>query len=298
MSAPLRVGSRGSPLARRQTELVVRALRRTSPTARVELVTMVTRGDQDRRRGISPDFTGALERALRAGKIDLAIHSTKDLSAEDPAGLAIVAYPRRADPRDCLVGGGARGPRRGARVGTSSLRRRAQLLRWRPDLRLSEIRGNVDTRLRMVAEGVLDAVALAKAGIDRLGRASEVTYILPAERFLPAPGQGAIAVQARRNDLRARRLTRPIDHAPTRACVEAERAVAEELGASCNVPLGAYATLRGRQLRLVAEVLSPDGTRTIRVARLGSATRPRVLGRTVARLLSAAGAQTLIRRGR
>ena len=294
MSRPLRVGSRASALARQQTVDTLRALRRRHPDLRIELIPMTTQGDRPRRRGVSPDFTGTLEAALRRGTIDLAVHSAKDLSARDPPDLVVAAYPARADPRDCWIAGGRRPLPFGARVGTSSLRRHAQLARWRPDLRIEEVRGNVDTRIGLVRSGKFDAIVVAKAGIDRLHRSREVSGVFPVSRFLPPPGQGALALQARRNDRVTRARVRAIDHAPTRAAVEAERSLADELGASCNVPLGAFARLQRGRLRLIAEILTVDGSRSLRVDRTGSPRLPRGLARSVARRLVAAGARPLI----
>lgn len=290
----LRVGSRGSALARRQTEIVMRLFRRIDPRRPVEFVSVTTQGDRDLRPGVSPDFTGALEQALLEGEIDVAVHSTKDLAAFDRPGLVIAAYPRRADPRDCWVAGNRRSLPEGARVGTSSLRRRAQLLRWRPDLRLKEVRGNVDTRISLVRARTVDAVVLAKAGIDRLGRAEEVSGILPLGRFLPAPGQGAIALQVRRRDRSTRALAARVDHSATRSCVEAERSLARGLGASCDVPLGALARVGRGKFWLEAEVLSEDGVRSVRSALPGSLASPRALGRRVALRLERAGARALL----
>jgi hydroxymethylbilane synthase len=273
--------------------MVVRSLRRRTPGLETVVVTMKTHGDRSQRPGSSPDFTGALEEALREGAIDLAVHSAKDLMAADPPGLHIAAYPRRADPRDCFIA--QEGLLRSrAHIGSSSLRRRAQLLRWRPDLRIQDIRGNVDTRIRSVQDRTLDAVIVAKAGVDRLGRSAEISGILPTERFLPAPGQGALAVQVRARDRSTRALVRKVDHPPTRAAVQAERALARALAASCNVPLGALATVRGRRLSLRAEVLSCDGTRSVRASRTGRIDRPEELGRELARDLTRAGARSLI----
>ncbi|MGI0067396.1 MAG: hydroxymethylbilane synthase, partial [Thermoplasmata archaeon] len=201
MSLRFRVGTRGSALARAQCALAVRRLARAIPAATFETVVVETEGDRDRRAGVALDFTSALERQLRRREIDLAIHSTKDLAARDPPDLGIVAYPPRADPRDCLVA--ARGAlARGGSVGSSSLRRRAQLARWRPDLSIREIRGNVDTRIRAVRSGRLDAVIVARAGLVRLRRGREATTVLPWKRFVPSPGQGAIAIEMRRRDPR------------------------------------------------------------------------------------------------
>lgn len=256
---------------------------------------MTTRADRDLRPGRPADFTSTLESALRAREIDLAVHSAKDLLAEDSAGLAVAAYPRRADPRDCLVLQRA-DLRAGARIGSSSLRRHAQLLRWNPSLRVEEVRGNVDTRIRLVRDRQLDGVILAKAGIDRLRRSADISVVLPLQRFLPAPGQGALAVQVRARDRGMRTVVATIDHRPTRAAVEAERAVAAALGASCDIPLGALALSRGGRLHLRAEVLSPDGARSIAVTAVGAPGQATAIARRAARRLRTAGVRDLLER--
>jgi hydroxymethylbilane synthase len=238
----------------------------------VEIVKVTTAGDVDRGRGDKSRWVGALEAALLAGEIDLAVHSAKDVPSELAPGTAIVATPRRAEPFDVLVGGGLR---EGARVGTSSLRRRAQLLAWRPDLDVVELRGNVDTRLAKRAAGQVDALVLAAAGLDRLGRRGEASAVLTDGVFIPAPGQGIIAVQARAG-------TAFPDHASTHACLDEERAVVRALGASCHTPVGVLAlggTVRGF-------VGLPDGSRWI-VEEAPTATE------LSARLLAAGAAELL-----
>ncbi len=293
------VGTRGSTLALIQTGLVVRALQKGAPTARFDVQRIVTSGDRDRHTGGSPDFTDAIDRALLDGEVDLAVHSAKDVALDVPRRLQLGAFPRRADPRDCLVLRRRRGAGplpRGARVGSSSRRRRAQLLRWRPDLRVVEIRGNVDSRIARVRAGDLDAVIVAVAGVRRLGRANEIGAILSAERFVPSPGQGSLAVAVRSGDRRTERLVRRIDHAATRAAVEAERAFARELGGDCNVPLGALARPRDGRLFLTGEVLSPDGRLRLRVEGPGSLRRARPNGEALGRRALQLGARGILSR--
>jgi hydroxymethylbilane synthase len=213
----------------------------------VELVTITTAGDVDRARGDKSRWVGALEAALLAGEIDLAVHSAKDVPSELAEGTEIVATPRRAEPFDVLVGDASL--REGARVGTSSLRRRAQLLAWRPDLDVVDLRGNVDTRLAKRAAGEVDALVLAAAGLDRLGRRGEASAVLTDGLFVPAAGQGIIAMQARAG-------TSLTDHAPTHACLDEERAVVRALGATCHTPVGVLA-LGGRVRGFVG---LPDGS--------------------------------------
>jgi len=297
MTERFRVGTRRSPLARVQTAWVLARLARAAPGVRFEPVAVDTSGDRDRSVGSSPDFTDTIDRALLRGEVDLAVHSAKDLPARTPSQFTIFAYPPRADVRDCLVARhvlrGGRLPLR-ARVGSSSLRRRAQLLRWRPDLEVVEVRGNVDTRIGLVRSQSVDAVALAVSGISRLGRQAEISYVLPVGRFLPAPGQGALALEGRREDRRVRRLAGTIDSPNARAAVTAERELAATLGGDCHLPLGALARVHERRLVLRAEVLSPDGTIGLAASGSDSLANAGHLGRQVGRSLRAAGARELL----
>jgi hydroxymethylbilane synthase len=297
VSAPVRVGSRRSPLARAQTETVLRRLRRAAPHRTFEPVYLDSSGDRDQSLGGSPDFTDAIDRALLAGEVDLAVHSAKDLPGSLDPRLSILATPPRVDPRDCLV---VRKRNRddalvrGARVGSSSLRRRAQLLRWRPDLDVVEIRGNVDTRIARVRNGELDAAILAVAGVHRLGRANEIAHILPGDEFVPAPAQGALAVVGRAEDRAMRRLGEGVSHAPTFSAVRAERAFAAELGGDCTVPLGCLARVRGRSLTLLGEVLTVDGRTRLRATRRGSLSDAPRLGAELGRTMLDRGAAELL----
>ncbi len=239
----LRLGTRGSTLALAQARAVASLI-----DGEAELVTITTAGDVDRARGDKSRWVGALESALLAGEIDLAVHSAKDVPADLAPGTAIVATPRRADPFDVVVGD----LREGARVGTSALRRRSQLLAWRPDLEVVEIRGNVDTRLAKREAGEVDALVLAAAGLERLGRS--VGSKLVDGVFVPAAGQGVIAVQGRDG------IELPtVDHASTHAALDAERFVVRELEASCHTPIGVL-SLEGRMRAFVG---MPDGSEWI-----------------------------------
>ena len=234
--APLRIGTRGSALAVAQARAVAAVL-----PAPAELVPIATAGDLGQKIGDKSRWVGALEAALVAGEIDLAVHSAKDVPGELAPGTAILAAPRRADPTDVLVGERRLADvREGARVGTSALRRRAQLLARRPDLEIAELRGNVDTRLRKRASGEVDVLVLAAAGLDRLGRRREGGGALIGDVFVPAPGQGAIAVQARVGSAAADAVV-AVSHARTLACLRAERAAVRELDASCHTPVGIHA---------------------------------------------------------
>jgi hydroxymethylbilane synthase len=295
----LTIGTRRSRLALAQTGLVVRALARRSPGIDFRVLPMSTSGDRDRRPGTSPDFTDAIDRALREGDVDLAVHSAKDLPAEPVPGIVLAACPRRGDARDCLVVGRrwTRGLPKGARIGSSSLRRRAQLLRWRPDLEVVELRGNVDHRLRRVQDGELDAVIVAAAGVRRLGLAARIGRLLPTREFLPAPAQGALAVLAREDDRRANEVAARIDAPATSAAVRAERAFAAALGGDCRLPLAALARAEGARLALEGEVLSVDGRVRFRSRGTGSARKPEPIGRHAAERLLAAGAGAVLGRG-
>ena len=297
MTERLRVGTRGSRLAWTQTESVIAELSRVARGLRFEAVPVVTSGDRDRSPRSSPDFTDAIDRALLRGDVDLAVHSAKDLPLRLDPKLDLAACPPRADPRDCLVVAPTISATRlphGTRVGSSSLRRRAQLLRWRADLRVVEVRGNVDTRLRLAGNRSVDAVVLALAGITRLGRASEVSRILPVTAFLPAPAQGALAVVVRADDARLGSVVRGIDHAGSHARVLAERSFAATLGGDCEMPLGALATLRGRSLSLRGEVLTADGRTSLRRRLAGSTERAEEVGRRLGEEMLDSGARDLL----
>lgn len=223
---------------------------------------MVTSGDRgvpgtNHRTGLKGLFVLEIERALAAGGIDLAVHSAKDLPSEDPEGIRVAAVPERAAPFDVLVAREARVPA-GSVIGTSSLRRQAQLRRSRPELVIRDIRGNVDTRLAKLEQGEVDGLVLAAAGLARLGLAPPFSIPLPLEEMVPAPGQGALAVQARSAGDAIQAL-RELDHAPSRAAFEAERRLVALVGGGCALPLGAYAERRGDAVRLLAVVMSPDG---------------------------------------
>lgn len=296
MNDPLRVGTRGSPLARAQTGLVIAALQRRWPETRFETVPIVTQGDRRPAAEADLDFTDRIDRELEEGGIDLAVHSAKDLPGRSTRSVRIAAYPPRADARDCVVlraAGRLAALPPGSRLGSSSVRRRAQLLRWRSDLTIVPVRGNVGTRLELLRGGGLDGVVLAVAGLARLGLADRISEVLSVRRLLPAPGQGALAVAVRASNGRLARRIAAIDHLATRRAATAERAVLAALGGDCDVPLGAYATVRGDRLRLRAVLLAPDGTwgvaravtgRPEAAARLGTA-----LGAALARARTAPG---------
>ena len=309
MSAQLRIGTRGSALARAQTKLVADALTSAHPGLEVEVVTILTSGDESSTRAAvreraddasaAPEdksrFTKEIEEALLAGEVDLAVHSAKDVPGELPEGLAIVGVPERADARDALCGEGRslKELARGARVGTSSLRRRAQLLALRPDLRVTELRGNVDTRLRRLVERNYDAVVLAAAGLHRLGR--EEGTVVPVHEMVPAPGQGCLALEARAEDTATRELVAGLTDHDSLTRLTAERALVGALDATCHTPVGAHARLEGNRLVLEAFVGLPDGTTWVRDTLDGGTGEPALLGRAVAERLLAAGAGEVLR---
>lgn len=293
----VRIGTRGSALALWQAEHVKARLEALGHDVSLQVIT--TTGDrvQDRRLesvGGKGLFLKEIEEALVAREVDLAVHSLKDVPTALPAGLSLVAFLERADPRDALL---SPGPRlhelaAGARVGTTSLRRRALVASLRPDLVLEDLRGNVDTRLRRLREGRFDVILLAMAGLVRLGRAGEVTEPLDARRFVPAPGQGAIAIECRDDDDDARDAVAPLHHPATARAVSAERSLLAVLGGGCNVPLGAHAFESGAGLELVAFVAATDGRTMLRAERRGE--DPEALGRELAEELLALGAGPLI----
>ncbi len=305
MTAPIRVGTRASLLARTQSEHVAAALR-AALGREVVLVEVTTEGDVSRaplaRIGGTGVFVGALRRALDAGEVDVAVHSLKDLPTTPDPDIALAAVPVREDPRDVLVArdGLSLGELpAGARVGTGSPRRAAQLGALGLGLDVVAIRGNVDTRIRKVAEGGVDAVVLARAGLARLGRLGEVTEVIDPLQMLPAPGQGALAVECRAGDTElAASLRDALDHPRTRTAVAAERAVLAALEAGCSAPVGALAEVAegedGDELWLRAVALSADGAVAVRRSATGAPRAAEELGRALAAEMLEEGAASLI----
>jgi len=300
---PLRIGTRGSALALWQARNIQEALRGKARAA-CEIVVIKTSGDAFQQGNVSAIgakgvFIKELEDALLDRRVDLAVHSMKDVPTEMPAGLRIAAITERADPRDALVsrdGHRLKELPRGARVGTSSLRRRSQLLHFRSDLRAADLRGNVDTRLEKLRRGDYDAVVLAKAGLDRLGFSERITEILPAEIMVSAAGQGALGIEIRANDPETQQAVAALDDAATRGAVEAERAALDALGGGCQVSVGAWARVEGGRLVLDVAVLSPDGAECIRDRAAGAPENPAKLGLGLARTLLGRGAARLLAR--
>ena len=308
MSMRLRIGTRGSALALAQTRLVADRLEIGQPGL-VDIVTLTTTGDRDADAGDKSRWVDTIENALLAGEIDLAVHSAKDVPSELADGLALLGSPPRAAAEDVLCipagsppPGGSRPTSldelgEGSRIGTSSIRRTAQLRAARMDLDVLAMGGNVDTRLGKLARGEFDAIVLARAGLQRLGREDAIAVVLDPGRFVPAPGQGALALQAREQDSRVEEAVAAITDTDTFACLLAERAVANALDTSCHTPLGAYATPAGCGcLGLRAWVGLPDGSAWVADELLGGFYDPESLGQRVAERLSIAGARELLRR--
>ena len=294
----LRLGARGSALSLAQAKLVTESL---AGIAEVELVVVRTTGDRLSAAG-SPiewkgDFTRELDEALLDGRIDFAVHSMKDVPTQVPDGLRLAAVPVREDPRDVLLAN----PRRkfaelpvGARVGTSSPRRKAQLLAARPDLEVLEARGNVDTRIARLAEGRFDAIVLARAGLSRLGRLEEISEVLAPDLVLPAIGQGALAIYARRDDAATLALLESLDDAASHRAAEAERSLLATLEAGCKAPVAGLARVNNGSLDLSAGVFSPDGSKALKEESAGPASEAASIGRDAGRKLLDRGAAALI----
>jgi hydroxymethylbilane synthase len=294
----LRIGTRRSALALAQAREVAELLE--VHDVKTELVPMSTSGD----RGAQPTGSSAgmkglwvseIVGALLDGQVDLAVHSAKDLPAEDDPRVVLAAVPERASALDVLVTREGELPS-GAKVGTSSLRRRAQVFRWRPDVLVTDIRGNVDTRLRKLDEGEVDGIVLAAAGLLRLGVVPEHAAPMSVAEMVPAPGQGSLAVQTRADDAAARDALAALDHEPSRLALEAERALVARLDAGCALPLGAFAQVAEDRVALDAIVLTPDGERVVRSA--VDAPTPAEAAELAALDLLAGGADEILRSAR
>jgi hydroxymethylbilane synthase len=299
---PLRVGTRGSPLALWQARHVLGLLHAAAPDLAVELVEIETAGDRVRdvplvQLGGEGAFTKAIQHALLERHVDVAVHSLKDLPTFVVPGLVLAAVPPRGPTGDALVSVKYRSfdvlPPWSV-VATSSLRRKAQLLFRRPDLKLVDIRGNVETRLRKLVEQGLDATVLAQAGLERLGLADRITEVLDDAWMLPAVGQGALGIECRQDDGAAQAVLGKVDHAPTRWAALAERAMLRGLGGGCHVPIGAKSSLADGTLTLRGVVLSPDGSRRIDGEVAGPMGQAEALGQELARRLREQGADRLL----
>jgi hydroxymethylbilane synthase len=296
---PLRLGTRGSALAQWQAEWVAAQLK--SLGVEVELLPITTRGDQRQEPlgaiGGEGLFTKEIQRALLDGRIDLAVHSLKDLPTAQPAELCLAAVPERAPAGDalvCLKHASLDALPDGATVGTGSMRRRAQLLHVCRDLRMKDIRGNVDTRLRKLAQGEYDALILAQAGLQRLGLAEKITQRLPLAILLPAVGQGALALETRADDKAAQNNAALLNHPATQAAVVAERAMLAALQGGCLAPVAGYGRMENDRLILTGRVISHDGARLLEATLAADVANAAALGRQIAEALLAQGAAELI----
>ena len=304
MKSSLRIGTRGSALALYQAELVKTLVEKDFPFVQVEIVKIKTSGDMVRRGAMTPNvvkrlYTKEIEEALLAGEVDLAVHSAKDMSVEFPAGLKIGAVLEREDPRDCLVSKDklllSQLPL-GARIGTSSLRRKMQLLRNHPELIIEEVHGNVDSRLRKIEEGLYDALVLAHAGIKRLGLSNYVSEIFSAEHFYPAPGQGIIAIQSRVGDSETDELLHPLNHPNAAKQLECERAFLARLEGGCQLPCGITTHLEGGRLKISGGLFAIDEHQWAEAQIEGPADHPAETGKKLAEAVLADGGQEILER--
>jgi hydroxymethylbilane synthase len=291
------IGSRGSQLALWQARWIESRLKSLGAECRIEIIR--TTGDKITdvplaKVGTKGLFTKELEEALLAGTIDVAVHSLKDMPTELPHGLCLRAVPAREDVHDAMIGRKLADLSIGARVGTGSLRRAAQLRAERPDLEIADLRGNLDTRLRKLDEGRYEAIVLAAAGLRRLGWADRITELIPIHIMCPAAGQGALAIETREGDDDAARMGGQLDDPNTRAEVTAERAVLGALGGGCQVPIGANASVLDGQLRLRAVVITPAGDRVVRGQRSGSTSDAQALGRDLGDELIRGGGREIL----
>jgi hydroxymethylbilane synthase len=290
------IGSRGSKLALWQAEHIAAALKALDTETRIEVIK--TTGDKIQdvplaQMGGKALFTKEIDEALLSGAIDLAVHSMKDVPTGLPAGLTIAAIPEREEPRDAMIGCSLADLKDGSSIGTSSLRRQAQLLAYRQQLEIHVLRGNVDTRLRKLDEGQYDAIVLAAAGLRRLGWQDRIRELIPVEIMCPAVGQGALAIETRDDGGAAHELVRKLDHPDTRIAVTAERAMLEKLGGGCQVPIGGYAFLEKGVIQMRAIVASPDGKRVVRAELSG--VDPMRTGASLGRNLLEKGAEEILK---
>ena len=297
----IKIGTRGSKLALWQAHWIEKQLNDLGVETAIEVIK--TTGDKitdvapakiGAESGLKGVFTKEIEEALLDGRIDVAVHSLKDLPTEIDERLVVAVVPKRADPRDAMVGRRVDELQEGAKVGTSSLRRAAQLRHFRPDIDVLDIRGNVDTRLRKLDEGQYDAILLASAGLHRLGWEDRIAEILDPGVMVPAVGQGALGVETRSDDEAVRGLLAPLHDKETATAVAAERALLDALGGGCQVPLGANAVVTGETMNLTAVVVSPDGKRVVKAGQTGAPNQPAELGQQTAQQLLAEGAREIM----
>ncbi|WDR01734.1 hydroxymethylbilane synthase [Devosia algicola] len=298
----VRIGTRGSPLAMMQARLVAKLLRQHHGLSETEIAVLPisTGGDRSQKSNASLSeiggkglFTKEIDAAMLGGQIDIAVHSSKDVATVLPEGIVMPVYLEREDARDAFISLRFRTVQelpRGAKFGTSSIRRAAQVLRLRPDLEIVPFRGNVDTRLQKLADGVADATMLAVSGLNRLEKMDRITAILDVENFMPAPAQGAIGIATRHGDAKAQDLIAPLNHAPTHSAIIAERAMLAVLDGSCRTPVGAWSQLENDQIELRGEILSLDGQQHFAAQASGPVDAAETLGAALGqRLLQSAG---------
>lgn len=298
----IKIGTRKSALALWQAEFIKNELQRLNPSITVELVHFNTKGDRILEKPLAEVggkglFTAELEAAMYAGDIDIAVHSLKDMPTELPQGLTLGAISKREVPYDALIS-----PQyktldklpKGARIGTSSLRRQAQLLHRRPDLKIEVIRGNVQTRLNKIETEGLDGVVLAQAGLKRLGLDHQITQVFTADEMIPAVGQGALAIECRADDVEMLDMLSLIDDEPTRLAVEGERSFLNQLNGNCQVPMGVHGTIEKGQLTLKALIASTDGKTVYEGELSGPATKSVMLGKNLAKALYEEGGKHII----
>ncbi|MDP8886605.1 MAG: hydroxymethylbilane synthase [Thermoproteota archaeon] len=300
MIKTVRVGTRGSRLAIAQTEIALAALRKVHPHVRFEVIAISTKGDVDNRPLFTLDEKGIFEKevneAVKQGKVDFAVHSLKDVPSDLSDDLSVACIPKRASPNDVLVtdnGQKLKDLAPGSVVGTSSLRRAVQLTKTRVDLNVRPIRGNVETRVKKVISGEYDAAVLAEAGLSRLGMKDVIVQRFSIRDFVPAPGQGAIAIVCRSDDAALADMLQQIEDRHSRIAVLAERALIRKVEGGCRFPIGAVAITNEDKLTLYASVFSADGKQSIHIKKSGTATKPEQLGSSVANMLVKQGAMDL-----
>lgn len=300
MIKTVRVGTRGSRLAIAQTEIALAALRKVHPHVRFEVIAISTKGDVDNRPLFTLDEKGIFEKevneAVKQGKVDFAVHSLKDVPSDLSDDLSVACIPKRASPNDVLVtdnGQKLKDLAPGSVVGTSSLRRAVQLTKTRVDLNVRPIRGNVETRVKKVISGEYDAAVLAEAGLSRLGMKDVIVQRFSIRDFVPAPGQGAIAIMCRSDDAALADMLQQIEDRHSRIAVLAERALIRKVEGGCRFPIGAVAITNEDKITLYASVFSADGKQSIHIKKSGTATKPEQLGSSVANMLVKQGAMDL-----
>lgn len=303
MKSSIRIGTRGSVLALYQAELVKNLIRKDFPLVQVEIIKIKTSGDMVRHNNVNPSdagkrlFTKEIEDALLANEIDLAVHSAKDMSAQLPHGLKIGAVLEREDPRDCLISRDWKILSElplGSRIGTSSPRRKMQLLRWHPELIIEEVHGNVDSRIKKLKEGAYDGLVLALAGIRRLGLTEYVTEIFPEAEFYPAPGQGIIAIESRFGDSETDEIFHPLNHTATASLLECERAFLAQLEGGCQLPCGISTSIEGPVLKVSGAIFALEGHDRAEASIEGLTAFAADVGRDLAMAVLANGGQQIL----